>query len=136
MLQAALISGALFALTAPFIFGYLLNRHNHRPIEIGEVHDFFTGELRKLAIEDTQSIDMSDLLLEGDVTESFPNLGDQYFLADPLGSNSLPAYSESWLPIADSVFADLAKTEQLTGIGADIDAEWRDWNLRIVSVPV
>jgi hypothetical protein len=39
----------------------------------------------------------------------------------------LPAFTEDWLPMADTVVSDLIELGVLTGIGADIDTEWRSW---------
>lgn len=83
-----------------------------------------------LELDDTQAIPLDEMrALLGDVTDSTPDLGEQYFNEDPLGSYSLPAYVPDFLPTADEVFQDLVAQGLLTGVGSDIDAEWQEWNL-------
>lgn len=59
------------------------------------------------------------------------------FWADPLGSWQLPPEDHSgYLPLADSVVLDLAREGVLTGVGMDIEAEWKDWNLKMEEITV
>lgn len=71
-------------------------------------------------LDDTQSIAIPDL---GEDT-----FAEQYFAEDPLFSHSLPRELEPAM-IALQVFDDLAAARALTGVGANLDAEWQEWNL-------
>lgn len=64
-------------------------------------------------------------LLEGYVTSSYPDLGEQYFAEDPLSSASLPSELDPVMPILAALLEEI----ELTGEGALIESEFQAWNL-------
>lgn len=60
-------------------------------------------------------------------------LAEEAFLNDPLGSWVAPPEAlleaDEYLPEANRVFEQMVSKGWLTGEGADLDAEWKAWNL-------
>jgi hypothetical protein len=68
-------------------------------------------------------------IFEGELEEKSPEM--RAFEDDPLGAWYVPAELSKYdfLPEADRTFRDLVVWGKLTGVGAEIDAEWESWNL-------
>jgi hypothetical protein len=56
---------------------------------------------------------------------------ERYFYEDPLFSYVLPAQLDSGMPIFDQAFEALAAKKILTGVGVDVDPDWKAWDLDI-----
>jgi hypothetical protein len=114
--------------------GYLVKRKRHDFNREAEKSrwDFGTGEFILPLTSDVGEPPEKEVevlvdpdLLEGHVTSAFPNLGDQYFAEDPLGSASLPSELDPTLPILAALLEEI----ELTGKGALIESEFQAWNL-------
>jgi hypothetical protein len=121
MINILVISGialgvALLASSGPLV-GYAIqrSRRNSNAEFIAELQR--TGELARIA--------------SGPVEELDP---ERYFQEDPLFSYVLPAQLDPGMPIFDQAFEALAAEKVITGVGVDVDADWKGWNLDIDSV--
>lgn len=108
---------AAVVLAGPLVGAYIQSRRGRVSQEVyRERWDKPTAETS------LEAIDTED-------TQRWLLLGEHYFWKDPLGSHSLPIEIDQATPLAMEVFDRLAAEARLTGVGADVDAEWHDWDL-------
>lgn len=130
MAKFLLISGSillvLVLISSGPLAGYAIQRRRRASNAefIAEVQR--TGELARVSVESPASESVS-----GPVEELDP---ERYFWEDPLFSYVLPTKLDSGMPIFDAAFEALAAKKVLTGVGVDVDPEWKSWDLDIDSV--
>ena len=119
-----IITASVVLLGVLILAGPLVGRH----IERSRMRSNIKAGESRWDVE-TSAIDLATI--DAEDTQRWLLLGEHYFWKDPLGSLSLPLELDEATPIAGQAFDALAAEAAITGVGADIDAEWHDWNLEL-----